>query len=582
MSRRSPPLDEVFQRVIHLPRRASPGQVHSGAREGGHPCPGRLQPGEGEAPTRQQSLAHTQRALQETLQQLNDLRGKKREREVARERARTTAAEKIKERKLRRRFLKYFGTEEPTSTWRSTHHRRILQEYSRYKPVRRSLRTPQSSHLAVTFRDAGIARVGIITGLPTSTKDKAEIGKRRTGRSRGSDFCQPHIGSATIGDARLLLTRVEVRGAETIAALDSGATHNYVKPHLVKGPLLPAPSRTDLAAMRVTAELTGRTKMTFQARGQSFTIEASFNSLLNIARGGNNELPDQLIPESVRGNARGLRRHRAHLATPLQPKAVEEEGAGTGDRALGKRHRGPTRYDPRRPALTIRIHRTLTTSVGTGSERNLSGGDHGKGPPGGCMCRQQSAQSFCDSTTTQPKPGHPGSDETHRALQRHFYWRGMQQDVRSHIRDCNLCGRVKKASSHPAPISSHTPTEPWKHVALDLMGPYPTTGEATSVNPRHHRLVLAMGGDIPGASSRRHHDPGHLGEGNLPEMGISTSHPNRQWHAIFSSKKWTETLQRWQITPWTTAVYHPRANPTERRNQEIKTALRLRLADREQ
>ncbi|CAB0035278.1 unnamed protein product [Trichogramma brassicae] len=35
-----------------LPRRASPGQVHSGAREGGHPCPGRLQPGEGEAPPR--------------------------------------------------------------------------------------------------------------------------------------------------------------------------------------------------------------------------------------------------------------------------------------------------------------------------------------------------------------------------------------------------------------------------------------------------------------------------------------------------------------------------------------------------
>ncbi|CAB0033268.1 unnamed protein product [Trichogramma brassicae] len=149
------------------------------------------------------------------------------------------------------------------------------------------------------------------------------------------------------------------------------------------------------------------------------------------------------------------------------------------------------------------------------------------------MCRQPSAQSFCDSTTTQPKPDTRGSDETHRALQRHFYWRGMQQDVRSHIRDCNLCGRVKKASSHPAPISSHTPTEPWKHVGMDLMGPIPHHSEATSVYPRHHRLVLAMGGDIPGASSRRHHDPGHLGEGNLPEMGISTSHPNRQWHAIF-------------------------------------------------
>ncbi|CAB0037373.1 unnamed protein product [Trichogramma brassicae] len=115
MSRRSPPLDEVFQRVIHylgvpalakyiaeLEKEVTRAQAaYSQEREK------RLHA--------QQSLAHTQRALQETLQQLNDLRGKKERERLARERART-AAEKIKERKLRRRFLKYFGTEEPTST----------------------------------------------------------------------------------------------------------------------------------------------------------------------------------------------------------------------------------------------------------------------------------------------------------------------------------------------------------------------------------------------------------------------------------------------------------------------------------
>ncbi|CAB0032516.1 unnamed protein product [Trichogramma brassicae] len=158
----------------------------------------------------------------------------------------------------------------PKGQWRQKRTRK-----RRHKPVRRSLRTPQSSHLAVTFRDAGIAKVGIITRTAHKHQKQGRNRETKDSRSRGSDFCQPHIGSATIGDARLLLTRVEVRGAETIAALDSGATHNYVKPHLVKGPLLPAPSRTDLAAMGVTAaELTGRTKMTFQARGQSFTIEA--------------------------------------------------------------------------------------------------------------------------------------------------------------------------------------------------------------------------------------------------------------------------------------------------------------------
>ncbi|CAB0036923.1 unnamed protein product [Trichogramma brassicae] len=145
----------------------------------------------------------------------------------------------------------------------------------RHKPVRRSLRTPQSSHLAVTFRDAGIAKVGIITRTAHKHQNKAEIGKRRTGRSRGSDFCQPHIGSATIGDARLLLTRVEVRGAETIAALDSGATHNYVKPHLVKGPASTGPQPHGPGSHGSYSRTHRPNKeMTFQARGQSFTIEA--------------------------------------------------------------------------------------------------------------------------------------------------------------------------------------------------------------------------------------------------------------------------------------------------------------------
>ncbi|CAB0033270.1 unnamed protein product [Trichogramma brassicae] len=31
---------------------------------------------------------------------------------------------------------------------------------------------------------------------PQAPKNKAEIGKRRTGRSRGSDFCQPHTSGA--------------------------------------------------------------------------------------------------------------------------------------------------------------------------------------------------------------------------------------------------------------------------------------------------------------------------------------------------------------------------------------------------
>ncbi|CAB0037207.1 unnamed protein product [Trichogramma brassicae] len=51
-SRRSPPPDEVFQRVIHYLGVPALAKYIAELEKGGHPCPGRLQPGEGEAPPR--------------------------------------------------------------------------------------------------------------------------------------------------------------------------------------------------------------------------------------------------------------------------------------------------------------------------------------------------------------------------------------------------------------------------------------------------------------------------------------------------------------------------------------------------
>ncbi|XP_033226035.1 uncharacterized protein K02A2.6-like [Belonocnema kinseyi] len=45
----------------------------------------------------------------------------------------------------------------------------------------------------------------------------------------------------------------------------------------------------------------------------------------------------------------------------------------------------------------------------------------------------------------------------------------------------------------------------------------------------------------------------------------------------FTGHAWAEASRRWGCELWITPVYHPRANPTERRNQEVKKGLRLRL-----
>ena len=43
----------------------------------------------------------------------------------------------------------------------------------------------------------------------------------------------------------------------------------------------------------------------------------------------------------------------------------------------------------------------------------------------------------------------------------------------------------------------------------------------------------------------------------------------------FISKAWKDACNRWETQHWTTAIYHPRANPAERRKQEIKKGLHL-------
>ncbi|CAB0035279.1 unnamed protein product [Trichogramma brassicae] len=283
-----------------------------------------------------------------------------------------------------------------------------------------------------------------------------------------------------------------------------------------------------------------------------------FQFTLEHCPGRHNELPDHLsrnpceeTPEDLGDTERIL---------PPTPKVVEEEeeqGPCIGQAAtvdLRDMIHDAQRNDPHPP--------DLNHERGYRKQGELIWGRPRKGTPWRLYVptaiRPELLRQYHDSA----EAGHPGSDETHRALQRHFYWRGMQQDVRSHIRDCNLCGRVKKASSHPAPISSHTPTEPWKHVALDLMGPYPTTA-------KQHRYILV----ITDLFSRWVETFPVRADATTILLGILEREIFPRWgfpQAIltdngtqFSSKKWTETLQRWQITPWTTAVYHPRANPTE-------------------
>ncbi|KAL7291782.1 hypothetical protein TKK_0014564 [Trichogramma kaykai] len=146
--------------------------------------------------------------------------------------------------------------------------------------------------------------------------------------------------------------------------------------------------------------------------------------------------------------------------------------------------------------------------------------------------------------------GHPGADETLRKIRRHYLWRGMFVDVCKYVQKCEVCQRIKKAVRIPTPQSSHTPKEPWEIVALDLMGPYPTMEEG-------HKHILEN----------------VFARWGFPRAILTDNVPQ------FAGKKWASICATWQALQWTTAIYHPRASPTERRNQEVRTALCIQLKD---
>jgi hypothetical protein len=74
--------------------------------------------------------------------------------------------------------------------------------------------------------------------------------------------------------------------------------------------------------------------------------------------------------------------------------------------------------------------------------------------------------------------GHPGQDETYRALTRFYTWPTAQQDTRNHVRSCLICATTKRGPVQAAaPLRAHTPQQPWQTIAIDFMGPYEVTPE---------------------------------------------------------------------------------------------------------
>jgi len=174
---------------------------------------------------------------------------------------------------------------------------------------------------------------------------------------------------------------------------------------------------------------------------------------------------------------------------------------------------------------------------------------------------------------------YPGWKETYRAVRQRYYWKGQKNYVRLYVGTCHVCACTKPLNSRPTdPMQPRTPKQPWEVISIDLMGPYPRSSKGKSyilvATDCFSRWTEAY--PLGTATSKtiietlKHEFFSRFG---YPRVCLSDNGPQSV------SNEMSDALDRWGAQGWTTPVYHPRANPVERHNQDIKKGLSAQLVE---
>lgn len=178
-----------------------------------------------------------------------------------------------------------------------------------------------------------------------------------------------------------------------------------------------------------------------------------------------------------------------------------------------------------------------------------------------------------------PTAGHYGVERTLRKIRDRYFWPGMYRDVAAHIKACAACQRYKPANLKPAGLVQ-TPAmrQRFEVISIDLFGPLPETEEGLRwiliVEDTATRWVelFALRQATADSCARVLLDEVFLRYG-VPRRIISDNGTQ------FVSGVMQYLLHCLNIDQIFTPVYHPEANPVERKNRDLKTQLAILVGD---
>ena len=184
---------------------------------------------------------------------------------------------------------------------------------------------------------------------------------------------------------------------------------------------------------------------------------------------------------------------------------------------------------------------------------------------------------ICQKTSRQK--GHLGKNKTVKWILSRFYWPTLYRDVEEFCKCCHICQKTSRQKGSKAPlIPLPIVMEPFRRVAMDIVGPLPRTLSG-------NRYILVMSDyatRYPEAVSVKAMDVEHITEELVKisaRVGITEEILTDQ-ESNFTSKLLAEIYQLLHVHPIRTTPYHPQTDGlVERFNKTLKDMLLKIAAD---
>ena len=175
-----------------------------------------------------------------------------------------------------------------------------------------------------------------------------------------------------------------------------------------------------------------------------------------------------------------------------------------------------------------------------------------------------------------PMAGHLGIKKTYQKVLNHFYWPGMQKDVKDFCRTCHTCQVIGKPNQKPpaAPLKPiPVSTEPFSHVIIDCVGPLPKTKEGN----QYLLTIMCSSTRFPEAIPLRNIKAPKIAKALIKFFtlfGLPKSVQSDQG-SNFMSHLFQDVMAQLGIKQVKASAYHPQSQGAlERFHQTLKTMMR--------